>query len=49
LTARFRIEPLGERHEQSGFECGVEPLDRYFRQQVAQDIRRRVTACFVAM
>jgi len=24
-------------------------LDRYFRQQVTQDIRRRVTACFVAV
>jgi GNAT superfamily N-acetyltransferase len=49
LTVRFRIEALGAHHERSDFDCGVEPLDRYFRQQVTQDIRRRVTACFVAV
>jgi hypothetical protein len=43
----IRIEPLGHQ-DRSGFDCGVEPLDRYFRTQVSQDIRRRVTACFVA-
>jgi ribosomal protein S18 acetylase RimI-like enzyme len=25
------------------------PLDRYFRERVTQDIKRRVTACFVAL
>ncbi len=49
MNARFRIEALASRHERSGFDCGVEPLNRYFRQQVTQDIRRRVTACFVAV
>ena len=29
--------------------CGVEPLDRYFKTQVGQDIKRRVTACFTAL
>jgi ribosomal protein S18 acetylase RimI-like enzyme len=43
-----RIEPL-DRQDRSGFDCGVEPLDRYFRTQVSQDIRRRVTACYVAI
>jgi GNAT superfamily N-acetyltransferase len=26
----------------------VDPLDRYFRETAGQDVRRRVTACFVA-
>lgn len=49
MRIRFRIEALGAQHERSGFDCGIEPLNRYFRQQVTQDIRRRVTACFVAV
>ncbi len=48
MSAAFRIEPLGNR-DRSGFSCGVELLDRYFRQQVTQDIRRRVSNCFVAI
>ena len=45
----FRVEVLGSAHVRSGFSCGSEPLDRYFREQVTQDVRRRVTACFVAV
>jgi GNAT superfamily N-acetyltransferase len=44
----FRIEPLGKQ-DRSGFTCGSEPLDRYFRTQVSQDIRRRVAACCIAL
>ena len=29
------------------FECGVEPLDRYFRAQAGQDARKRVASCLV--
>ena len=29
--------------------CGVEPLDRDFHTQVTQDVRRRSTACYVAL
>ncbi|HZE92593.1 MAG TPA: GNAT family N-acetyltransferase [Rhizobacter sp.] len=47
--ARFRIELLESAHDRSTFSSGSEPLDRYFAQQVTQDIRRRVTACFVAL
>ena len=43
----FVVERL-ERHERRDFSCGVEPLDRYFRSQVSQDVRRRLTTCFVA-
>ncbi len=31
------------------FTSGVPPLDRYFRDQVSQDVRRRATACDVAL
>ena len=48
MTAPFAIEPLGPGHDRSEFLCGVEALDRYFREQAGQDVRRRVTACFVA-
>lgn len=45
----FRVEPLGPRHERAAFCSGSDPLDRYFQQQVSQDVRRRVTSCFVAL
>lgn len=45
----FIIEPLGRHHDRAGFVCGVEALDEYFRKQVTQDIRRRATACYVAV
>jgi ribosomal protein S18 acetylase RimI-like enzyme len=46
--ASFRTEPLGDRARER-FCCGVEALDRYFHRQVSQDIRRRLTACYVAL
>ncbi len=49
MTARFRIENLTAAHDRTGFSSGVEPLDKYFREQVSQDMRRRVTACYVAI
>jgi len=48
MTGRFIIEPLAPSHDRTEFTCGVDALDRYFRQQVGQDLRRRATACFVA-
>jgi ribosomal protein S18 acetylase RimI-like enzyme len=48
VTAPFVIELLGPGHDRTGFSCGVEALDRYFREQVTQDVRRRATACYVA-
>ena len=45
----FIIERLGPAHDRAGFSCGVEALDRYFRNQVTQDIRRRATACYVTV
>ena len=45
----FRVAALDAGHDRLAFESGSEPLDRYFRERVTQDIRRRVAACFVAL
>ena len=45
----FAVVPLDDEHDRSSFSSGSEPLDRYFAHQVSQDVRRRVTACFVAV
>ena len=49
MEGPFSVVPLDFDTDRSGFECGVEPLDRYFKTQVSQDIKRRVTACFTAL
>ncbi len=43
----MQIAPLEDHHDRSAFECGVEPLDRYFRTQAGQDVRKRVASCLV--
>jgi GNAT superfamily N-acetyltransferase len=43
----LRVEPLSDRHDRAGFASGVEPLDRYLREQAGQDARRRIASCFV--
>lgn len=45
----MHIELLRPQHERATFCSGSEPLDRYFQQQANQDVRRRVTTCFVAL
>ena len=47
--ALFRCDPLAEALDRTGFRCGEEALDRYFRTQATQDIRRRVANCFVVV
>lgn len=49
MTDRFVIEALRSAHDRSGFSCGTPALDRYFREQVTQDVRRRATACYMAV
>jgi len=49
LAELFRIEPLSSDHDRSGFSCGSAALDRYFREQASQDIKRRIATCFVAI
>lgn len=43
----LKIEPLGSEHDRSAFTCGVESLDRYFRTQASQDVRRKANGVFV--
>jgi predicted N-acetyltransferase YhbS len=44
----YCIEPLAG-HDRANFASGSDVLDRYFREQVTQDTRRRVANCFVAV
>lgn len=49
MTAPFRLEPLAPGHARASFACGVAALDRYLATQAGQDVRRRVSACYVAL
>ena len=42
------IEPLNLTHDRTGFQCGVEALDRYLKKQAKQDIKRRISRVFIA-
>lgn len=48
-SAPFRVVPLAAAHRRSLFNSGAAALDRYLLEQVTQDVRRRVAACFVAL
>ena len=49
MSETFTFEPLSATRDRAGFSCGVPALDRYFRELATQDIRRRVSNCFVAV
>lgn len=49
MKPSFRIELLSKEHNRTAFMCGVEALDRYFREQAMQDMRRRAASCYVAI
>jgi ribosomal protein S18 acetylase RimI-like enzyme len=49
VTGTFAFEPLGASHDRAAFSCGVPALDRYIRELATQDVRRRVSNCFVAV
>ena len=46
--APFLLAPLDAAHDRTAFRSDSVPLNRYLCEQVTQDIRRRVAACFVA-
>ncbi len=48
-SAPLRLALLDPAHDRTAFDSGSEPLNRYLREQVSQDVRRRVAACFVAL
>jgi ribosomal protein S18 acetylase RimI-like enzyme len=49
VTQGFSIEALTSAHDRKSFSSGVEPLDRYLHELATQDIKRRVSNCFVAL
>lgn len=49
MTAGFDIAVLSDEHDRAEFDSGVEALNRYFRDQATQDVRRRASACYVAL
>ena len=46
---QFKVVQLNATHNKVTFNSGSEPLNRYFKEQASQDIKRRVAACFVAI
>jgi ribosomal protein S18 acetylase RimI-like enzyme len=49
VTTSFRIEALSTAHDRKSFSSGVDALDRYLREFATQDIKRRISNCFVAL
>lgn len=49
MSAPFALARLQSSHNRTAFKSGSDSLDHYFAQQVTQDVRRRVTACSVAL
>jgi predicted N-acetyltransferase YhbS len=48
VSLSYAIELLEDSHNRSVFDCGVESLNSYLRQQATQDIRRNVATVCVA-
>jgi GNAT superfamily N-acetyltransferase len=48
VPGEFTVEPLGAGHNRKGFSCGMAALGRYLHELASQDIRRRISNCFVA-
>lgn len=46
---RLRLSPFDATHDRAAFNSDSEPLNRYLREQVTQDVRSHVAACFVAL
>lgn len=44
---QFQLSPL-KKEDRGAFNSGSKPLDRYFHTQVGQDIRRRISTCYIA-
>ena len=49
MAQPFSVTALNAQTDRSRFDCGVAPLNTYLATQVTQDIKRRVTACFMAL
>ena len=50
MAPRYLIEPFDKNcHSRSAFSCGVESLDLYLHNQIAQDLKRKIAAPFVLL
>ena len=47
--AKWRIEPLGKRHDRAAFTCGIPALDNYIKTKATQDDRRDAAKAYVAL
>ena len=45
--SRIMIELLDNMHNRNDFDCGKELLNSYLKNQAGQDIKRKLSACFV--
>lgn len=45
----YAVERLARHHNREAFSCGKPELDRYFRELVGQDERKRVAVAYVAV
>jgi GNAT superfamily N-acetyltransferase len=45
----WRIEPLGEGHDRSSFDCGEESLNVFLRQHAGQNARKDISRTYVAL
>lgn len=44
-----QVEPLDRRHDRESFDCGEQSLNRYLKQQAAQDMTRHIGTTHVAV
>jgi predicted GNAT family N-acyltransferase len=47
IQNRTMIELLDKKHNRKAFDCGKELLNNYIKIQAGQDIKRKLSACFV--
>lgn len=46
----YMIQSLDpEKHHREDFDCGTEALNRYFKEQASQDMKRRACGCWVLL
>lgn len=47
MSTDFLTTPLVKPHKKSEFECGNSLLDNYLHKQANQDVKRKVSVCFI--
>jgi GNAT superfamily N-acetyltransferase len=45
----YLTEPLDAKHQRDSFRCGKNLLDNYFWTQAKQDVKRKLSVCFVLL